>query len=108
MKARQLASVGILASVPALTLGLSACPQAAPVVTPVSDCAVTVIADALAGMTIEQIIALEGPRCGADLVAIVTTLLGSTRADVQATRAYKQASDLRARLALPVPSASSK
>jgi hypothetical protein len=81
-------------------LVLVGCPQATPVVAPATDCGAAIIADALAGLTIEQILAKEGERCGADLIAIVETILKSTNPNISATMAYREATNLRARLQL--------
>jgi hypothetical protein len=79
-----------------LFLLLLSCAAAVPIVAPAVDCASAIISDALAGMTIEQIEADAGPKCGADLISVVTTLANSTDAKVQTSPAYKEALKLRA------------
>ena len=50
---------------------LLSCAAAAPAIVPAADCGAAIIADALSGMTVEQIIAdAVGPKCGADLIAV--------------------------------------
>lgn len=84
-----------------LALLLSACPQAAAVVPPVFDCGSAIVQDALAGKTLAQIEADVGPRCGQDLIAIITGLLGSKDPSVEATPAYAEAVRLKAALSAP-------
>jgi hypothetical protein len=70
---------------------LTACPQAAPVVQPTASCVAAVLADALQGMTVAQIVQAAGPGCVADVEEVVTILLGSGSAGVRASRAYGEA-----------------
>ena len=75
----------------AACLALCACPQAVPVVGPVASCVTQVVSDALAGMTIEQIVASAGPGCVTDAEDVIAILLGSKDPRLPATVAYKDA-----------------
>lgn len=72
------------------------CPSAVPVVGPAASCVSAVIADALAGMTVAQILTKEGAGCVADASEIVTILLGSKDPAVQQTKAFAMAKAMRA------------
>lgn len=79
------------AAIIAACLALCACPPAVPVVGPVSACVTTVVQDAIAGMTIDQILANAGPGCVADAEQVISILLGTSDPRVKGTLAYGQA-----------------
>jgi hypothetical protein len=81
-----------------LASSLYGCQAGQNVVTPAADCGVAIVADALSGMTLEQIIAKEGARCSADILTVIDTLLSSTNPNVVSTGAYTEAVNLKARL----------
>lgn len=84
--------LGGLTAVSALCTGLLlGCPQAIPAVQPTEQCVSAVIADALAGLNVNQILDKDGGVCGQDLAVIIAVLLQSSRPAVQATVAYKDA-----------------
>jgi len=94
-------SVVALACAGALLLVLAACPQAVQSVPPALDCGTLVVDEALKGLTLEQIIADAGPRCGLDVLQIIGILTAPTASpNVTATHAAAQARDLRARMQL--------
>jgi hypothetical protein len=72
-------------------MALVGCPQAAPVVQPTASCVSSVLADALQGMTLEQIVAAAGPGCVVDAEEVITILLGSGSALVSTTKAGVEA-----------------
>lgn len=85
----------------AMAVFLIACPQAGAVVPPTIDCGSRIVQDAIAGMTVEQIIADAGPACGADLLQVLTTLLASQDARVVASKAYLEAVTVKGALIPP-------
>ena len=79
-------------SVLAMVVGMGCivgCPSAVPVVGPIGSCVSSIVADALKGMTIAQILAAAGPGCVANAEEVITVLLGSPQA--QGTPAYGEA-----------------
>ena len=80
----------------ALFASLAGCPQAVPAVVPGASCVASVIADALQGMTVAEIVTAAGPGCVTDAEEVVTILLGSKDPRVAATVAFKTAVSLRA------------
>src|SRR5277367_915522 len=80
-------AIGLAFAIVAMVV-LFGCPQGAAVVPPTVDCGARIIQDAIAGMTLEQIVADAGPACGADLLQVLTTLLGSQDAKVTVSKAY--------------------
>lgn len=81
----------------ALAAYLVGCPAAVPGVS----CVAEVLADALKGDTIAQILVDAGPTCVTSAEEIITILLGSTDPKVQASKAYGEAITARAKGAKP-------
>jgi hypothetical protein len=75
---------------------VAACPAAVPIVGPAADCGVAIIEDAVAGMSVAQIVAKEGQRCGVDFAAVVATLLGSKDPRLEGKPAMVEARAARA------------
>jgi len=74
------------------------CPPAASIADagpPVSDCVARVIADAVAGDTIAQIVADVALPCALDAAQVIAILLGSSADNVHASPAYREALSLR-------------
>jgi len=94
MKLGLLFALTALVLLPAMTSG---CPQAAPAVAPALSCVEKVLADALAGLSIDEIAAKEGPSCASDAAEVAEILLGSADPNVQGTPAYKAALGMRDR-----------
>lgn len=87
----------VLACVGAMgTVGVSACATAAPVVAPVTSCVAAVIADALAGLDVQDIMKKEGQACVGDAAEVVMILLGSDDPAVAQTKAYASAKAIHA------------
>jgi len=74
---------------------LFGCPQAVPAVVPVASCVARVTADALQGMTLDEIVKAAGPGCVTDAEEVITIILGSPNPRVAATPAYKTAASRR-------------
>lgn len=72
------------------------CAAGAAAVVPAASCVASVIEDAVAGMSIPQIVAAAGPGCVTDAEDVVAILLGSTDARLPQTTAYAQAKAIRA------------
>lgn len=72
---------------------LTGCPQAVPAVQPIVSCVSAVVADALAGMTVDQIVKKEGASCVADAAEVVTILMGNVQKfpQLKSTVAYGEA-----------------
>jgi hypothetical protein len=68
-----------------------ACPAAAPAAGPSASCVSTVVADALKGMTLDQILADAGPGCVKDAAEVYAILSGSPDPQVPATKAFGEA-----------------
>jgi|SRR5208337_2274558 len=94
-------AIGLVFAIVAMVV-LFGCPQAAAVAPPVIDCSARIVQDAIAGMTLEQIVADAGPACGADLLTVLTTVLASQDARVTASKAYIEAIAVKGAL-LPQP-----
>lgn len=88
-----LATCGGLVGIAATQTG---CPAAVPAVGPAASCVSAVVADALAGLSIDEILAKEKGACVADLEEVIAILLGSTKPQVVATKAYGEAKARRA------------
>ena len=97
MKNWQAIAIGVLAIAPmaSLPMMLIGCPAAVPVVGPVASCVSTVIADALKGDSIAQILADAGPACVTSAEEVITILLGSSDPAVQQTPAFAEATAKR-------------
>lgn len=79
-------------------LALPGCARAVPVVSPASDFAACVVADALAGQPLKYI----ADHCGGDIPAVISAIIGAvvSTPSVAHTGAYAEA---RAATALKVP-----
>jgi hypothetical protein len=66
-------------------------PQQAAAIVPAAACVASVIADAIGGMTIAQIVAKEGPGCVADGEQVAAILLGSSEPKLVGTVALDEA-----------------
>ena len=74
------------------SLGLLAgCPQTVAAVAPTLDCGVAVVEDAVAGLSVPEIVAKEGARCGADAEAVIAALLASRDTRLVGTPALRSA-----------------
>ncbi|HLK36902.1 MAG TPA: hypothetical protein VKU41_09145 [Polyangiaceae bacterium] len=81
----------------ALSVSQAGCtPQQLPAVVPAASCVTDVVADALKGMTIGEIIKAAGPGCVTDAEDVIAILLGSGDPRLPATKAYGQAKMARA------------
>jgi hypothetical protein len=72
-------------------LSQSACAQAIPVIGPTISCVSTIVADALKGETLEQILQDAGPGCVTSIDQIIAILVGEAQRNpmVRETAAYK-------------------
>ena len=75
----------------ALVIGLTACPQAVPVVGPAANLAACIATDVAEGKGIGQI----ATDCGVDVLTIVEDLLASQDPKVQESYAYNEARTIR-------------
>lgn len=96
--ARMLASLAGLAVACLLAVSLSGCPQGAAAVGPGLSCVSAVVADALSGMTLEQILDKEKGPCVKDLSEVIAILVGAEAQTpaVRQTIAYRAALAIRA------------
>lgn len=80
-----------------LPLGSTACAPAAPAVAPAASCVSAVIADAVAGLTIPEIVAKEQGPCIQDAEQVIALLIGSLadHPELANTPAMKSALALR-------------
>jgi hypothetical protein len=76
-----------------LGLGSAGCAKVIPVIGPVASCVMTVIADALKGMTLDQIVADAGPTCVTSIDQVIAILVGEAGRNpmVRDTPAYRDA-----------------
>ena len=96
-KPRGFGRVSLLATLAAV--GLMACSLFGQVAPPAVDCGLAIAVDAAKGMSIAQIFAADGQRCGQDLTTIATTLLQSTEPKVTASPAFAEAVHMQTALA---------
>jgi hypothetical protein len=77
----------------ALGLGSVGCAKAIPIIGPAASCVMTVIADALKGMTLDQIVADAGPTCVTSVDQVIAILVGEAGRNpmVRDTPAYRDA-----------------
>lgn len=83
--------MGAAACAIAVAGALAGCPAAVPVVGPVASCVSIVLADALKGDTVAQILADAGPTCVTSAEEVIAILLGSADPAVHATKAFAEA-----------------
>lgn len=72
-------------------LSQAACLKAVPVIGPATSCVASVVADALKGMTLDQILADAGPQCVQSIDQIIAILVGEAARNpmVRETAAYR-------------------
>ncbi len=88
--------VRALSAVVIIALAVACTPQQASAVAPGASCVAAVIADAIQGMGINEILQKEKGSCVQDVEEVIAILLGSGDPHVQATLAYRAARSIRA------------
>jgi ABC-type branched-subunit amino acid transport system substrate-binding protein len=74
--------------------GLTACPQATPVVGPAANLAVCIADDAIAGKSLVDIV----KDCATDLETVVVAVVNAVDPNILATKAHAEAVNIRAAL----------